>query len=232
MRAPTRKSVSVSAIAFGSLTLSCSLIAGPAFAAPDDTGVAKTATAVWNRLEASSDPKAAYEALSTGDRAAFDAYLVPAASEESMTLQPMDSEARAAVASGSVKLKYSSSEQALSDLASTQGCWAGNARYTEKAALGNSLWDTYTEGTWCGSGSSVTSASFSRSWSTIAAVGWRDGGQIGRGAGVSNKQARIWSQRKMILGTGGWDVQTRTPCLRLNGTASGRTSITLTCSTI
>lgn len=223
-----------SAVAIGAGILACSVIAGPAHAASasdtDRTAIAETATAVWNRLDAADDPAAAYAKLSREDRAAFDAYLLPAGGTESVTLRPTDDAARAALAAGDVEGRYDSTDAALAGVGSTRGCWGSYARYTEKAALGNAIWDTYTEGSWCGNGSSVTSATFSRSWSTIAAVGWRDGGQVGKGAGVASNRARIWSQRKMVLGAGGWDAQTRNPCLRLNGTASGGTSASQTCS--
>ena len=110
------------------------------------------------------------------------------------------------------------------------GCWGTYTKATMRSTVGVALWDTFNEGTWCSNGTSVTSASFGRSWSSIAAVGWRDAGQIGSGSGVSSNQARIWSQRKMIFGTGGWDIQTMTPCNRLNGSASGGASFSESCS--
>jgi hypothetical protein len=233
MRSFTRRPLTVCATVLGAAAIACSLVAGPAQAAQvasSDSDVAAIATSAWDRINASGDPHAAYLALSANDRAAFDAYLLPAHAEESVTLTPADDAARAAVASGAVKTRYDSVDAGQTDTATTSGCWGSYARYTEKAALGNSLWDTYTEGGWCTNGSTVTSATFNRSWSTVAAVGWRDGGQLGKGSGIVSNQARIWSQRRMILGAGGWDVQTRNPCIRLNGSSSGGASASQTCS--
>lgn len=92
------------------------------------------------------------------------------------------------------------------------------------------LYDIDTEGSWSGNGTSATSASFSRSWSTIGVIGWRDAGQIDKGSGVVGGQARIWAQRKMIFGAGGIDIQEYRPCLRLNGGGNGGKSQTVSCS--
>lgn len=192
-----------------------------------------TAKAVWDSISSSSDPEAAYDSLSDSDRAAFDSYMLPASSEETMTLTPADASAEAAVSSGEVQTQYSSMQEAkAATSASSSACWIGNVKYTKKAAFGNAIWDTYTEGSWCAKGSTITSAKYSRSWSTIAAIGWRDGGKIGSGSGITSNKARIWSQRKMILGSGGWDVQRITPCVRLNGDSRGRTSFSEKCSIV
>ncbi len=225
----------------GVITVSGLLIGGIGFAVPAEAAVPTAATAgaqarstaltVYDALNSAANPRTAFNALSANDKAAFESYFLPATTEENVTLTPLDSAATNAVHAGTVALDYSSTEAASKALAAAgSGCWGNYVRDTAHAALGNAIWDTYTEGTWCYSGSSVTSASFSRSWSTIAMVGWRDGGQLGAGSGVVSNQARIWSQRKMIFGAGGWDIQTQEPCLRMNGSASGSTGASATCS--
>jgi hypothetical protein len=191
----------------------------------------QTADQVYEAIAESSDPSAAYAALTPAVRDEFDDRFLPATYSEEVQLSPVDEPAEAAMRSGAVNAHYSSVGEATAHVsASTQGCWGSYVRATMKAAVGNALWDTYTEGTWCASGSKVTSATFSRSWSTIAALGWRDGGQLGKGAAIVSGQARIWSQRKMILGAGGWDIQTSQPCVRMNGTSAGGKSTSLACS--
>lgn len=61
-------------------------------------------------------------------------------------------------------------------------------------------------------------------------IGWRDAGQLGAGNGISGGEARIWGQRKMVLGAGGWDIQTKQPCTRVNGGRTGMYSMSLVCS--
>lgn len=186
---------------------------------------------VYEAIAESSDPAATYAALTPSVRDEFDDHFLPATYAEEVQLSPVDEAAEAAARSGAVNAHYSSVGEAMAHVsASTQGCWGSYVRVTMKAAVGNALWDTYTEGTWCASGSQVTSATFSRSWSTIAALGWRDGGQLGTGAAIVSGQARIWSQRKMIFGAGGWDIQTSQPCVRMNGTSAGGKSTSLACS--
>lgn len=185
---------------------------------------------VFDRVGSAADPSAAYNALSLDERSVFEAYFLPAESEETLLLTPLDSRARAASRVGEVGVRYSSIEAAEADVSSTLGCWGTWAKNTQRAAAGNAVFDTYTEGRWCGNGSKVTSATFSRSWASIAALGWRDAGQTGRGSAVVGNRAKIWSQRKMILGVGGWDIQTQLPCTRLIGTAAGKASGDRSCS--
>lgn len=199
-------------------------VASPAGAAETESSAAE----VFSKLDSSADPAKAYEALSAEDRAAFDNFFLPAKAEETYQLTKLDPLGNKV---GETK-NFASADKAMSAVAAASSCWTGRSKYTMKAALGNALWDTWTEGTWCGSGGKVTSARFDRTWATIAAVGWRDGGQIGKGSGVAGNQARIWGQRKMILGVGGWDVQTQQPCNRLNGTATGGAGQSWVCSIV
>jgi hypothetical protein len=237
----------------GVITVSGLLIGGIGFAVPAEAAVPtgatslsnssssqiategaqarSTALTVYDALDSAANPQATFNALSANDKAAFESYFLPATTVEKVTLTPLDSTAMHAVDTGAVALVYSSTEAASNAMAAAaSGCWGNYVKSTAHAALGNAIWDTYTEGTWCYSGSTVTSATFSRSWSTIAAVGWRDSGQLGAGSGVVSNKAKIWSQRKMIFGSGGWDIQTQTPCLRMIGSASGGTTASSTCS--
>lgn len=192
-----------------------------------DAGSAEqVATDLYNELSSSRDPQQTYANFTAEERAAFDGYLLPAEASESYTLTQVDAAGEPVAAAKT----FSTESDAMASVAAAQACYVGTSKYTMHAALGNAIWDTWTEGVWCGNGSSVTSANFTKSWTTIAAVGWRDGGQIASGSGIAANQARMWSQRKVILGAGGWDVQTQQPCNRLNGTAGGGASSTWSCS--
>lgn len=190
--------------------------------------VKATALEVYAEVSTAADPEGAYAGLSKDDRAAFDAYFLPTTTTAAVNLTKTDS--RGVAIGGQVE--FNSQSAAMAAVAASTTCWIGTSKLTAHAALGNAIWDTWTEGKWCGNGSSVSSAAFTRSWSTIAAVGWRDGGQIDSGSGIAGGQARMWSQRKMIFGTGGWDVQTQQPCNRLNGNANGSVSQTGSCSIV
>jgi len=220
---------SVFAVVLGTALLAPTAQAAPVSSSSFENREA-AALQVFERVSSAEDSSAEYNALSADERSAFEAYFLPARAEETLLLTPLDSNARAASHAGEVGDHYSSIEAAATDVSSTLGCWGTWAKNTQWAAAGNALFDTYTEGTWCANGSKVTSATFTRSWSSIAALGWRDAGQTGRGSAVVGNRAKIWSQRKLILGVGGWDVQTQLPCTRLIGTAAGKASGDRSCS--
>ena len=191
--------------------------------------LSRAASKVQSILETSKDPEASYTALSQADRAAFDAYFLPAQYEDTVTFGPE-------VAQSSEEVQFSSLvnttqfDSVLATAAATTKCKGAKVERVMKNSLGGNLWTQGTEGTWCWKGSKVTSAKFGRSWSVMHAALWQDKGQIGKGAGVSGSYGRIWAQRKYTLGTGGWDIQTSTPCVRLSGNASGGYTNQAVCS--
>ncbi|RZU66453.1 hypothetical protein EV379_2810 [Microterricola gilva] len=200
--------------------------------APTEPSVESIALEVYETLDAAPDPQLAFAELSAGERTAFEAYFLPVSTEVTVVLTPLDAASERASRSGAVASTYSSAEDASAAVAAVSGCWGTYSEATQSGSLGNAIWDTFNEGTWCANGTTVTSATFSRSWSSIAAVGWRDDGQIGKGAGVVSNKARIWSQRKMVLGSGGWDIQTIQPCNRFSGSSSGGATSDNVCSTL
>jgi hypothetical protein len=122
---------------------------------------------------------------------------------------PQDAVAKAEVA------HYGSVPLALA--ASANGCWLGRADYAAKAAAGNTLYTYYHTGGWCVSGSTVYSPSTYEHGGETSTPGWHYNGVIGSGAGVISNQGRSYSQFKFTLSVGPWDVQTPTPCIRVNG---------------
>lgn len=103
----------------------------------------------------------------------------------------------------------------------TLGCWSKRVDGTAHAAAGNALYSLYHAGSWCADGSRVTSAAVADRGGQIYTVGWRYEGAVGGAAGVIDNQGRSYSQLKFVLGTGGWDIQTALPCLRVRGTIGG-----------
>lgn len=48
-------------------------------------------------------------------------------------------------------------------------------------------------------------------------------------AGVVSNQDRAYSQHRFVLGAGGWDIQSPTPCLRVEGRANATATASYTC---
>jgi hypothetical protein len=221
----------VALVATATLTLDTTAARAATGSTESSSGASElVAERVYGQLSLADDAQAAYAGLAPDDRAAFDAYLLPATATESVVLTPLDADAQAALGDGGMKGQYDSTVEARAQVAAAGGCWGTTAKNTSSAAAGNALYDTWVEGTWCSDGTNVTSATYGRSWTTIAALGWRDEGEVASGAGVSGGQGKIWSQRKLVLGAGGWDVQEQLPCTRLIGNASGSASGDRTCS--
>jgi hypothetical protein len=109
------------------------------------------------------------------------------------------------------------------------GCWAGRVNDKYKAAAGNTVFTFYHVGQWCASGSTVTSASVADAGGETSTPGWRYEGVINKSAGVVSSQGRSYSQVKFVLGAGGWDIQTATPCTRVKGAAAGTYTWDTTC---
>lgn len=102
-----------------------------------------------------------------------------------------------------------------------KGCWSSRTNRSGRAKAGNTLYTYYHVGRWCSSGTVVTSSSVADAGGETKTPGWRYEGIAKRGAGVVSNQGRSYSQHRFVLGIGGWDVQTPTPCARVRGTSSG-----------
>lgn len=158
--------------------------------------------------------------------------MLPATETTSIKVTPADTTATAAVLTGKVQTAFTSEGEARASIAVAGGCYTAQNKVTKRAAVGNAIWDVWVEGRYCSNGSAVTSVSFSRTWATIAGPGWRDAGQVGKGAAITNGTAKIWGQRTMVLGAGGWDVQTVPQCVRAIGTAAATIRGDASCSNI
>lgn len=101
------------------------------------------------------------------------------------------------------------------------GCWT-QRRNSWSAAAGNTLYTFYHVGGWCASGSRVTSARTVDAGGETKTPGWRYDGVLRTHSGVVYNQGRSFSQHRFVFGAGGWDIQTPTPCLRVNGLPNGR----------
>ena len=195
----------------------------PASASETHASVVESAESSLALLDKSENPEATYAALSSSEKQAFMDMYAPASTEETIRISPKDSKARALSAEGIQPKSYAA-------VAKAGGCWATYVKRTVKNNFNAGLFDVYVEGSWCSNGTKVTSTSFARTWSTIGTIGWKDKGQIGKGNGIAGGEGRIWGQRKMALGSGGWDVIEHRTCVRINGGKTGLYSGGTTCS--
>ncbi|GEA84770.1 hypothetical protein CWIS_12485 [Cellulomonas sp. A375-1] len=109
------------------------------------------------------------------------------------------------------------------------GCWSQRWTWAPKAAAGNTLYTYYHVGSWCSSGSSVTSARIADYGGETSTPGWDYEGVIASGKGVVSNEGRSYSKHKFELRVGSWVVQTATPCGRVKGRSSGSSTADATC---
>lgn len=215
----TRFSLALAA-AIAILASSAPLAASAYESSPDPAVQEALARDLQKELVSSQDPEAVLSALNSEEEQAFRTYSFPAKVEQIIVSSPLEKTGE------SVSRELGTQVAA----AATATCKGSYVRMNALNSLGDKIWSVFTEGKWCWSGSKVTSATFGRSWSEIYQILWRDAGQIGKGAGVQSGSARIFAQRKMIAGTGGWDIQTWQPCLRLLGYSGATLSSDRICS--
>lgn len=154
------------------------------------------------------------ETLSPSERQEFINTKLPANIETtSGPQQPLDATAQASLAEAQAHGAEATPVAA--------GCWTARSEGEATALLGNTLFTYYHVGAWCSDGLSVTDASVVDYGGETASLGWRYEGGINTDAGVVANEGRSYSQQKFVFGTGGWDIQTPTPCIRVSGYASG-----------
>lgn len=147
--------------------------------------------------------------------------LVSAVTVSYSSVTPADAQARAAVA------EYGSAAAAVTEAAS--GCWLGRANYKATALAGNTLYTYFHTGGWCISGGTVYDPSTYEDGGETSTPGWHYDGVIARNAGVISNQGRSYSQFKFTLSAGPWDIQTPTPCIRVNGLSNATFTSSGTC---
>lgn len=162
------------------------------------------------------------DTLSTVEREQFiEMKLLAAVVETVESPKPTNVEARASVAAASLV------GGTVSPMAA--GCWTARTNGSAKAAAGNTLYTYYHVGGYCSSGSTITSAWVADSGGETSTPGWSYKGVISTDSGIVSNQGRSYSQMKFELGSGGWVVQSPTPCLRINGLSSGGVTASSTC---
>ncbi len=187
----------------------------------DSAANESVALSVSERLLASDDPAAVFSSLTTAEQSAFKAYAVVDRVETKTEYTPADAVARESASVGLLP------DETYAPQAT--GCWVATTYTYGKNVLGNDLWRVQLNGGWCSSGSSVYSSWLDGSWGQTYWIGWTHQGRVGSGSGIVSNQGRTWVQHKFTYGTGGWDIQTQLPCLRVKGASSGSATSDLVC---
>lgn len=177
----------------------------------------------------SSDPQAAYDALSEEDQAAFDAQMLPVkVIFTTATLVPADDTARNSYANGARPVLGAGP----ASLAASDGCWLGRGDGSAQAAAGNTLYTFFTTGEWCISGGVVTTASLYQAGGETATPGWRYEGTTASGSDVINNEGRSFASHNFILGSYGIDIQNVNECQRVDGLSNANYVVVATCSLV
>lgn len=150
----------------------------------------------------SPDPKATYDALTAGERATFDRFMVPAARTSNATITSIGAATAGAPAG-------------------INACWRGYADASDQAAAGNTLYTFHIVWDWCASGTTVTWVGRTDVWAETSTPGWRIDYARWRQSGVVYNEGRVVGEFLFILGVGGWDIQHAYRCLRGGGRWNG-----------
>lgn len=191
------------------------------------TSVAKThsnesaARSIAERVLASDDPAAYFASLRPTEQSIFKAYVMVDHTVTNFEYRPANTAANASAKKGIVPNRTYSPQ--------ATGCWVAVATVDGLNAFGAVMWRVQLNGGWCASGSAVYSAWLDGSWGQTYGLGWTHEGRIGSGSGVVSNQGRTWVQHKFTWGTGGWIIQTQTPCARVKGLGSGSAASDTVC---
>lgn len=157
------------------------------------------------RVLDSANPQAAYAALSVGERAVFDRYMMPAKRTSTTTIRPL---------AGAIAGATDASP-------GVTGCWRAWADASDQALAGNTLYTFHIVWDWCASGTTVTWVGRTDVWAETSTPGWRVDYARWRQSGVVYNEGRVVGEFLFILGAGGWDIQHAYRCLRGGGRWNG-----------
>jgi hypothetical protein len=183
------------------------LVAGIALPIPVSgrgPGTASAATAVVDRLANSSDPAAAYAALSPGEKE-----LVRLATTAS---GPVQSEVTDPIATGGIT-------------AALGGCWGRVRSLYQTNVFGTRLWTFNQQLNWCSNGSTISSYT-AQKWPSGVSAGWTYTEISGpapqlRSGGTGRTSVEVWGQGQFQFCLVGACVQSLYPWVDQRGYASG-----------
>lgn len=159
----------------------------------------------------SQDPKASYDALTAGERATFDRFMLPAARTSKVTITPIEGATAGAPAG-------------------VDGCWRGFGDASDRALAGNTLYTFHIVWDWCATGTTVTWVGRTDVWAETSTIGWRIDYARWRQSEVVYNEGRVSAEFLFILGVGGIDIQRAYRCLRGGGRWDGTLFVDRGCS--
>lgn len=211
---------------FGSILASACLalaLAGPASAS--SPGSAKevasgttTTVSVQKMPDPSADPK-------------VKAYLATLSPAEAADVKKNKLLATITTTVTDVSAPASSGANISAQAAYRTGCWVTRYNVTGKSAAQTTLFKYYHTGQLCSDGSKTTSSSVFDAGGQTFALGWKYQGVLASRADRSTVEGRSYSKHGFIFGSGGWDVQNPTPCIRVYMNVDGRTAMDEQCGT-
>jgi hypothetical protein len=190
-----------------------------AAAAPSKAAEIALARHVAMAVFSSSNPRTAYDHLSASDKKLFDELERPVTTHVTVVCN-----SAALISPTDVVL------QGPATRPSASGCWIGTATGWDTDVYGIRLFTYWVEGTWCYSGTTVTSDVYDTGGGQPNFVGWNYDGVLAHGAGVLGNTSRTWDQTKFVLSELGYNIQEVDPCIRLIGAWNGSTSSDFKCT--
>ena len=112
---------------------------------------------------------------------------------------------------------------------SIKTCWLATIRGEGRNAVGATLYTFYHVASWCGQNDVVLSSAVVDAGGETSSLGWDYVGVINKSAGIISNRARSYSQTKFTFGSGGWVIQSPTPCLRFTGGPNGGVGVAHAC---
>lgn len=172
-------------------------------------------------FKVSPELQAYLNSLTPAQRQTFTNTMIPTTTVKTVTVTAANSTAKLSLQNANAQGKSLSTN--------ATGCWTARTQWEQKNIYGGGIYMWYHVGSWCASGSTVTSSGIADWGGQTYAIGWRYEGRINGSSGIVSNQGRSYTQQKFVLGVGGWDVDTRQECARIIGNASGSASGSMTC---
>jgi hypothetical protein len=129
----------------------------------------------------SQDPKASYDALTAGERATFDRFMLPATRTSKVTVRSID-------------------PSTVDAPPGVDACWRGFGDASDQALAGNTLYTFHIVWDWCATGSTVTSVGQTDVWAETSTIGWRIDYARWRQSAVVYNEGRVSAEFLFILG--------------------------------
>lgn len=217
MRRFTR--IATLATSFALMTSGPAIAAAPPNATAATPGSVTAPSAVTTVVDPTADPKIQQylSTLSPAEAKTFkDTKLIASWTTTTLPPQPLDAAAQSSAAAAA------SSGQAVAAYAS--GCWQNRTTREARSPIGLKVVSIFMAGQSCSNGSRITSSGVFEAGGQTHVIGWRYNGVINKWSGFSPVEGRSSAQFSFTLGSGGWDFQSPTPCIRVYQNIDRRTA--------